>query len=692
MPEIPQIRILDLPGAPITGQKDLPLEQKDVAFSDQERDDNSLLQEATQNRRLSEAFIGSRGLVGQWALTEIMLRAYVAPEKWKGSEQFRSALGIPLLAESFYSLLASVQQNLFGGNKTFALDPGPSTKMDTAAANEALVTAQLKTCGPNGVSGKQEFRAIAFDGLLYGTGVGIGGWRTRTIKKIKKRRINVDSSVPTGPGSVTIHANEDDVEEYVDVREINEPFIEHVPLKTVRCAPDCRRGDIRTASWRGRIIYLNSYQLDELRDVEGYNIPTREELIALTTPQKEATSQNVIDTGGQGGVSSPLRSNTTPQQAIPHAQVDAVTVDPLAKDFEIFEYITDDRIAWILEDQKCIRNSTNDNDIIMMSFNFREAPDSFFGFGLGYWLTDFQRIAQGITNVFFDDLNLNLMGTYTSEKGLNNSAQSAWIFPGKVFKSDNKDGFKPLTRNAVGNDPLAIVEQVKSWAASISGAGAGIQGANPGKPGDMRTGAGVHLLSSGEGTKMADLIDQICEQVLVPFLAFVIEHNSRLKPSQLRQMLSDNLGEAFKGDPLDIINGSYKISISAAGRLAARQSLNQFLGVFESLLQSPMINQQLNVAAMKVDVKAFISAFFQATGFPYEAQIIVSMTDEDKQRLAQQNQANKIEDELTLLKAKGDVKKSTDDNQAENRALLRTQEKMFEHSDRAVFPSTTPQQ
>ena len=93
-----QMRVLDLPGAIPSGETGLPLLPTDVAFEDQRRSDASMLKEAVSNRLESETFISTRGLIGRWNTAELMLRAAVEPVKWKGTDQFRSHLGIPLVA------------------------------------------------------------------------------------------------------------------------------------------------------------------------------------------------------------------------------------------------------------------------------------------------------------------------------------------------------------------------------------------------------------------------------------------------------------------------------------------------------------------------------------------------------------------------------------------------------------------
>lgn len=686
MADTGQIRIIDLPGAvEQAAGANLPFERSEVKFPDGYRSDVSMFKEMRLNRQLSEGFIASRGLTAAWAATEVLLQALVPSVKWKGSQdQFRSNLGIPILAENFYSSLFAFQQTMFSGNRPFMIEPAASTKIEVAQAQEALVTAQLKTAGPKATSVKNQIRRVAYDGLLYGTGVAIRGWETRKVKKTIKVRKNQTQSVPINEQGSTadVHGNEDDIEEKVIEYETNHPVFEHVPLRRVRVAPDCRQGDIRSASWRGRILYLDSYDLDSLRDVVGYNIPTRQQLIALTTPQKlDGTRGNPLDSNAL--MSVPVQSpGSTMTKAMPESATESSASDPLMHKFEIFEQITDNRISWLLEDQYIIRNQNNDGDLEMLSFNFREAPDSFFGYGMGMWCGDFQRICQGLVNLFFDDKSLDLQGTYTSEKGLNVGSQTTGIWPGRVFKSDGPNGLKPMERVGVGNDALGIVDQVKTWASNITGAGIRTQGSNPGKPGDVRTGDGVQAMGAGEMTKMGDLVDQVCELIFVPLLEYMIEQNRKLKPSQLRQMLTDELGEALKADPIDVMNGTYKVSISAGSKLQAELALSKGLGYIQTILQQPSLADQLAIQGIKIDYLAFIQGVMHNTGFPYQWQVVVKMDDEDKKRLEQQqNQLpQKLQGDLTKIGAQADAKKKVDDNQAENRALLKTQEHMFETS------------
>lgn len=679
--ETGQMPLTDLPGAVPYGESAMPIKQTEVAFQGQKRSDESMMKEANANREESEAFIASRGLIGRWNMAEIMLRAWVEPIKWKGSDQFRSHLGIPLIAEQFYSIHSVVNQSLLGGYKVFQIDATSGTSLDCAVAQQALVTAEMKTCGYKGVSLKTEFREVTFDGLFYGLGTAFYGWehiKKTIIKKVPRNK--TPQTVAAGDSLVDIpDYDEDDVVDKHVVVEYNQPKFEHVPIRRVRYSPDLRRGDPRVAGWFGRIIYASSYDLDALRNTPGWKIPSQQDLVKLTTPQMQTVSEtNPMETMGSNTGNPVFQQTTTPQKALPENYNERVTHDPLARKFELFDYWTPFLHAIILNKEYCILNEThNFGRVPFLGFVFRPAPDAACGYGIAYWLTDFQRVCQGIVNAFLDDLNLNLMGTYTAPAGTNNTAQAMWIFPGKVFKSDvtGPQGGKieAMERNSINaKEPLTVIAQMKEWAASIVGAGPGILGQNPGAAGSMRTPGGVEAIQHGEDVKLQDLVDVISEQVFVPFIEFCIENNKNLKPSQIRAMLSQELGSAFKSTPLDVMNGNYRIDISAANRLAARMAIARSMGLIQSFLQSPGTVENLAVQAMKIDYNAMFTAMFDSFSVPYKEKIIVPMNDEDKKRMMMQTQAAAMQGKASLIHVQAQEKRQTDDNQAENRMLLQS--------------------
>lgn len=687
-----QISLQDLPHSVPVADVYKQMQQDDVAFADESKHMTSAVAEVVQNFGLAEGYMQARGLRTFWDITEVMLRAYVEPVKWKGSpDVYRSNLGIPIIAENFYSLMSAIMQGFWGQLRNFQIDPAGDTDIDCALAQENLVVQFLKTGSPYGdVGTKSEFRRIVYDGLIYGTGVGQKCWEVKKYRKLIKRRKNKNVDVAFGVGRISVpQGDPDELEDDVKEFEYNHPMLRHIPIRRFRIAPECYRSDPRTARWAGAYLYSNAYELNDLRDVEGWNIPTEGQLIKLTTPSKrDGTQQNPLDYQGS---SFPDYRFTNPQKAFPPYMPQQNNADPLMWDFEIFDYWTKDRHIVVLERQYELLNEPNEfNEIPYVGFAFREAPDSFWGWGLGNWLTDFQKIAQGIINSFFDQWSLALQKPVARPMGLNVRGQAETIFPGKVFQVEG--GATALKTLDVGEmqqglQPLALIQEVKGWAASLTGAGAGVQGQYPGKSGDMRTPAGANLIAGGEALKSEDLMDIIGDQIFVPFVQFCIDWSHKLKPTQIQMMLSKSLAKAYDGDPIDIMNGDYVVTISAATKLAARQRVNSTLGMLATMIQNGGLIQQLAAQRIKFNAPNFVKLLFESTGYPYREDVFEPMTDQEFQgwQQAQQGPPPDIKGQLTLNAAKGDQKIRAQENQAENKALLVEQKHMLEGGEKPFF-------
>jgi hypothetical protein len=141
--------------------------------------------------------------------------------------------------------------------------------------------------------------------------------------------------------------------------------------------------------------------------------------------------------------------------------------------------------------------------------------------------------------------------------------------------------------------------------------------------------------------------------------------------------------EAVDGYPLDVINGDYKLTISAGTRLAAAKALESRLGFIVQILQAPGITQQLQTTGEKILYDNLLKTILDSTGYPFE-QLVAKMTDEDKARVQAESQAAQAQSKMAMLGAQTQSKIAVNENQAENRALLRAQERAYEESDKQV--------
>lgn len=624
---MPDVLLRDLPGAIPPGDITRRIMAEDLAWPEQTLEDATALNILLSDVERTEGFLVSRRYPQQWDFGDRLFYAYVAPEPWPNTQIPRSSLGMPLLSTHLFSLLSSVVQALFSGNKPLEIDPRPGTTVETAQANEVLITWELEQC-----KFKQELVYFLMDLLLHGTGNGWWGFRPITKKKRKKVRKNVAPVL--GENSTGEAQAETDIETEEQVWVL--PYFEYCHIRHYGVDPGCRRADVRTAGYAWRRVYLSVDDLDQLREVDGYqNIPDRETLEKLAAPDKEPATPSPLE---QGTYSSTLNNS---RKALPRWEPS--TADPLRQGFEVIEYWTEDRVIVSFERLLCIRNATHElEEIPSLSCPFFISPDSYYGMGLAHLIGNFQRVMQGVVNLYLDDLSLNLNGMYISGKGYNTAGQAIWASPGKIVKVDDAQQFKPIDRQPVGPDAMSMIAACQQWAQQADGAAEiSIQGSMPSdKSSITRTASGANMLDAGSRTRVEFLIDQISDLVIVPLVNKFMELNfANLAPEQVKTILGDELGHTYEGDPLNILNGQYKVTVSAGARLQARNAIAQQWPMLMNMITSPSVLQGLQTEAKKISYSNVVKETFRSAGYPGQAEFIVDMTKDDIKRMETMNPA-----------------------------------------------------
>lgn len=663
--------IRDLPGAIPPSEQSRRIMPEDLAWPEQTYEDEIAMQIVLKDVEATESFLVSRNYPKQWDMGDRLFYAYVPPDTWPGTQTPRSSMGMPLLSTHLFSLLSSIVQALFSGNKPIQIDPKQGTTSETAAANQALVMWELEQCGF-----RQELIHFLFDMLLYGTGNMWWGFKPMTRRKRKKVRKNVAPVL--GEATKQENRSELETEESEDTWVL--PTAEFSHIRHYGVDPKCRRSDIRTGRFAWRRIYITAQDLDEMRETDGYqNIPSREQLEQLTAPEKESATANPLESGSYQTPSSIGR------KAVPRWQ--DTTADPLKQDFECIEYWTPERTITVFERQLVIRNDThNFRKVPSLSSALFMSPDSYYGMGLTQLIGNFQRVMQGVVNLYLDDLSLNLNGMYVTGKGYNNSGQAIWASPGKVVKVDDAQQFKPVERQPVGPDAMSMIASCQTWSQQADGANdIAIQGTMPTQNSSItRTGTGAGMLGMGARTRLEFLIDNIADLVIVPLVMEFMELNfDNLAPEQIKTILGEELGHAYAEDPLNIINGSYKVTVSAGARLQARNAIAQQWPMIMQMITSPAMLAGLQQEGKKVAYDAVIKETFRAAGYPSETSFIVSMTPEDLKRMQEMNPAmNRIAEIQAKAQAETDKDLQVEEGKAGGRALITAFRHALEVEDR----------
>jgi hypothetical protein len=659
------ISIEELKGSFSQGQAYSEIQPQEVAWPDQQPEDLTALKTVIQDYSRAQNFMSSRHYLRQWTDIDRLWNFSLEPLMWQGTNTPRANIGIPLVLEHVESILPQVTLGFFTDSQPFEIDPRPGTQMDVARANAALLSWELKE-----TRFQTEFGLLAKSALLYGMGIGKWGWETYKRKRKKYVRKGEPITVSAGIGTDNIHPPEYDEVEAQEIEEtINRPVFKYVDLRHVLVDPHCRVPDVREAAYVIHVLNLDLEEIDRLRDNPEYkNIPSRDVLAQLAAPVKaEPAYQNPMESNAAVLGFLPDKDFT---RALPREQDS--TSDPLKKPFQILEYWTADRVYTVFQQKLVLRNERNVfGRIPFVSCPFINVLDAFYGIGCGRLVGNLQRLQQGVLNKALDVEDMKLSGAFVRKRGFNAPSQEIRLSPGRVIDVDDPAGFKALEFQSIFGEALAILQASDAMAQRHTAANEmAVQGQMPTKGSNLlRTATGINMLTSGTGTRLQNFVEYLADLVFVPVLEAFNEMNAdNLLPSQYHQILSEELDEAYEGDPLSIKNGSYKFSIIAGAKLQAKRALAQNLPVFFQFVANDPVQQYLAVQGKKVNFEELVKMVFDVTGWPNKQSLIVQMTPEDQQRLAQQNAAMQAAALQTQkIQAEGQMKSQLISQQNEER-------------------------
>lgn len=600
--------------------------QSEVKWGDEDDfPDETALKITIQDRAQSIAWIQSQGWILQWQREERLYLFKVPTRFWEGTNTPRSALGMPVVYEAIESILPQFMSAIFADDPPFLIQPRPKTSSDAARAVQAILGWEVDRANV-----RNEVKLGLKYMLLHGTGIWTYGWERKIQKRKMYRRKNSQTFKQLPNDGGLIKTSGKDTYEKFDFEEvINQPYFEHRNIRHILTDPGLRVSDISKSKFVIDLQYPTIEDLDDLRDYEGYRIPTREQLLSLMFSPAEVPTQNPLE--------SPTLNifqefNAKPRNEKP-------SVDPLKQPLELATYWTKDRVFVVLQGKLVIRNERNPfGKIPYLSVPMAEVLGYFYGIGVANVVGNEQRLQQGIINGYVDDFALNLNGMFTRVRGSNVLAQQLRMKPGGVIDTDNAEGVGILPRQPLlTGDVMTLLQSSDSRVARRTAASEiSVTGAAPSKNSSItRTATGVNSLSSGTGTRLQSIVENFSNQVFIPMLQAFHEMNVLfLSPEEIEALLTDELGEAYKTiDVLEIVNGQYDFRMLAASKLQARAAQAQSLPLlYQFLLTAPVLDN-LAQNGKKVNIEELVKMTFDTTGWPNYTSVIVPMTQEDQARL-----------------------------------------------------------
>lgn len=585
------------------GQAFEPITRSEAQIAlDEKIADLHALKLVIQDAAMFESYIDSKALPAEWNRIEDLFRAFVPPQNWPNSDKPRAHLGMPLILEAIENIISQVHMAFFSDAQPFSLKAVGRTKPDAARAAAKILQWALKQAGS-----KEEFRKILKSILEFGQGVGKWGWQTGTHDVAK---------YTNEQGKIVRHPEKKD---------LSIPSFEFVELRHLLVDSSLRNHDIRNARAVIHQSFISANDLDALADDPTYkDVPTRAELaLILAEGTSEPTDDSLKSTKGD-----------TYRTYQAEREDKAASADPMEQPLEILEWTSNDRVITVLQRKIVIRNSENElGRINYNSCGFIDVIGSWYCFGIGKLLEGEQRFQTGVVNAWIDALSLSLNPMYHRKNGVGAQSQNINSAPGRVVNDSGE--LTPLNQISVSAEALGAISSSEQRANRRVGANSG--GNLPNQA--LRTAAGSQEYTSGVETRMQYFIDNYADLVFIPVLeAFLQLCKDQLQPEQINAILTDEEGQAYQGDVLDIYNGQYKLEVLSSTKLAARKAMVGLVPQLIQLFQAEAVQNSLLVQKKKLDYAEFLKTIIDLTNWPSNG-LIIDATDEDVQRAMSMNPA-----------------------------------------------------
>lgn len=583
---------------------------------------------------LAETAKNTKQWIAGWNSASTLYQSTTAPKYWEGTQVTRANIPFYTVAKTVNSLTPQIVSGLFYDDPPFIFQPMPGTSQDAADANSDIISFQLKK-----IKFKEEVRRGVMNATLFGTNIWKWGWDSYTETKTYFARDDEGETMPSdipGQPDLEFHDPEAPLIEKTEKHRVEQPRFENITsIKDVLVDPTLRTPDIREAKFVIHRMYLTYNDLDKLRDVPGYNIPSKQEVISWFAPPEEEAIPALGENTGLNSIWD-LRANPRWEDG---------TNDPFNQPLEVLERWDKEKLIIVVQRKKVICNSKNQyGEIPFLSVNWWDTPSAFYGIGVSKTVGSEQSLQQGIVNTWLDSTALALAGVYARKRGKSNFTQNFRIHPGRVIEIDEKGDIEPLDR------PPAVPEAGEHLSLSAqrveqnSGAGEISSQGSAGSTGHSnlaRTAVGANAIMAGQGIAVSDFVERFCTQVFVPFIYHVAKMNANLLPATvIKSILNDELQSSYldlSGKIKDLRTAKMSFDVLAGARLSERKAISQSLPLLSQFLQNQFVVQGLALEGKKVNTYEVVKMIFEASGSKAVFTVIQDMTPQEKQQ-AQANQ------------------------------------------------------
>jgi hypothetical protein len=486
--------------------------------------------------------------------------------------------------------------------------------------------------------------------VLQGTAIAIPIWEQKTVVKKTRKPVEPPQEISMPDGTKRkIHTLKSDKYKTVS-KEVEEswPCFEYRRLGTTIYDPKWRtpnRPDL-SAGIRIDIDYVSMQDLQQMRKKECYkDIPD----------DKQLETYFLQNPNGDAQVGSQVaQSMNTQTSDVLHAEGEHANTsqNPLRKPIMKLSYWTCESVAEMLVypgGRKIIRkeDSPIGDHGLGYSATWWNIENSGYGIGQGRLNAGDQRMDQGVLNEVLKMIAfpMNAPILYNSASGnapTQNVVQGMGTFWGvEAPDNDVRKAFGFMQMPVIPADAWKIYELGKEGGEDIVGANSTTMQGNVGGPGAtaLRTAAGVNRIGGKADENIATPVQHL-EYVMTRWYSFLWDMVTEIMPiAEIRAILSDKYSDAIIDliDSQILLNATFNIKILAGQKLAARQAIAQIIPFLLQLVQQPQLLQYMHEKGWTVNFLAIEKIFLRVSELQGADDIIVPLSDQEKQQVQQMN-------------------------------------------------------
>ena len=169
----------------------------------------------------------------------------------------------------------------------------------------------------------------------------------------------------------------------------------------------------------------------------------------------------------------------------------------------------------------------------------------------------------------------------------------------------------------------------------------------------MRSGTGAGIVGQASTTRLQSPVERVIDGVFLPFLRFVYRMvKERMPISEIRDVLGER-AEDLRVDFQDFLDAPVKFDTLAGTRLAAKNKMAQALAFLLEVFGNQALVQQLSETGYKVNAMELVNMVLEMSEWKNKRDLILPMTDEEKQMRQQQSEAaSQAQSKSALLQQK----------------------------------------